>query len=134
MRHAGTRPPGASLFCREWNEPIPLSRGTASLRDGSEIWPRVRSTMSAAQGRPFLPPKLAPTRSTAGFLAPCFVPDPAADLDKLHCWHPFTQHAEWCAPGHEPLVLVEGRGAVLRDSEGREYIDGNSSIWTNIHG
>ena len=30
--------------------------------------------------------------------------------------------------------LVEGEGAVLRDSRGREYIDGNSSIWTNIHG
>jgi adenosylmethionine-8-amino-7-oxononanoate aminotransferase len=41
---------------------------------------------------------------------------------------------EWCAPEHEPLVLVEGHGAVLRDSKGREYIDGNSSIWTNIHG
>jgi adenosylmethionine-8-amino-7-oxononanoate aminotransferase len=35
---------------------------------------------------------------------------------------------------HEPVVLVEGRGALLRDSRGREYIDGNSSIWTNIHG
>jgi adenosylmethionine-8-amino-7-oxononanoate aminotransferase len=31
-------------------------------------------------------------------------------------------------------VLVSGQGAILRDSEGREYIDGNSSIWTNIHG
>ena len=41
---------------------------------------------------------------------------------------------EWCAPEHEPLVLVEGQGALLRDSKGREYIDGNSSIWTNIHG
>src|SRR3989441_5804209 len=41
---------------------------------------------------------------------------------------------EWCAPEYEPLVLVEGRGALLRDSRGREYIDGNSSIWTNIHG
>jgi adenosylmethionine-8-amino-7-oxononanoate aminotransferase len=30
--------------------------------------------------------------------------------------------------------LVEGRGALLRDSKGCEYIDGNSSIWTNIHG
>ncbi|CAN5744041.1 adenosylmethionine--8-amino-7-oxononanoate transaminase [soil metagenome] len=54
--------------------------------------------------------------------------------DKAHLWHPFTQQRAWCAPGHEPLVLVEGRGATLRDSEGREYIDGNSSIWTNIHG
>lgn len=41
---------------------------------------------------------------------------------------------DWCAPDHEPLVLVEGEGAVLRDSQGREYIDGNSSIWTNLHG
>jgi adenosylmethionine-8-amino-7-oxononanoate aminotransferase len=31
-------------------------------------------------------------------------------------------------------VLVSGDGAILRDSEGREYIDGNSSIWTNLHG
>lgn len=54
--------------------------------------------------------------------------------DKRHSWHPFTQMRDWCAPDHEPLVLVEGEGAILRDSEGREYIDGNSSIWTNIHG
>ena len=40
----------------------------------------------------------------------------------------------WCAPDHEPIVLVEGQGAILWDSHGREYIDGNSSIWTNIHG
>jgi adenosylmethionine---8-amino-7-oxononanoate aminotransferase len=54
--------------------------------------------------------------------------------DKKFVWHPFTNTREWCAPEHEPLVLVEGRGAILRDSRGREYIDGNSSIWTNIHG
>ena len=56
------------------------------------------------------------------------------DWDKRFVWHPFTNMHEWCAPEHEPLVLVEGRGALLRDSRGREYIDGNSSIWTNIHG
>jgi adenosylmethionine-8-amino-7-oxononanoate aminotransferase len=52
--------------------------------------------------------------------------------DKAHAWHPFTPMRDWCA--HEPLVLVSGEGAVLRDSEGREYLDGNSSIWTNLHG
>jgi adenosylmethionine-8-amino-7-oxononanoate aminotransferase len=52
------------------------------------------------------------------------------ELDQAHCWHPFTQHAQW----RDPLVLVSGEGAVLRDSEGREYLDGNSSIWTNLHG
>ena len=54
--------------------------------------------------------------------------------DKKYLWHPFTSMHDWCAPGHEPIVLVEGQGAILRDSRGREYIDGNSSIWTNIHG
>jgi adenosylmethionine-8-amino-7-oxononanoate aminotransferase len=54
--------------------------------------------------------------------------------DKKFVWHPFTNMRDWCAPEHEPLVLVEGHGASLRDSRGREYIDGNSSIWTNIHG
>jgi adenosylmethionine-8-amino-7-oxononanoate aminotransferase len=58
----------------------------------------------------------------------------AIALDKAHLWHPFTQHWDWNAPEHEPLVLVEGQGALLRDSQGREYIDGNSSIWTNLHG
>lgn len=57
-----------------------------------------------------------------------------ADLDKRHLWHPFTAMRDWCAPAHEPVLLVEGRGCVLRDSEGREYLDGNSSIWTNLHG
>ena len=54
--------------------------------------------------------------------------------DQSHCWHPFTRQAEWGAPGHEPLVLTRGKGAWLWDSEGRRYLDGNSSIWTNIHG
>ncbi len=54
--------------------------------------------------------------------------------DQAHCWHPFTRQAEWCARGYEPLVLVRGEGAWLWDSEERRYLDGNSSIWTNIHG
>src|SRR5207302_8698864 len=54
--------------------------------------------------------------------------------DKKFVWHPFTDMRDWSAIDFEPLVLVEGRGAILRDSRGREYIDGNSSIWTNIHG
>ncbi|MEY2537794.1 MAG: adenosylmethionine---8-amino-7-oxononanoate aminotransferase [Verrucomicrobiota bacterium] len=54
--------------------------------------------------------------------------------DKKFVWHPFTDMPAWCAPENEPLVLVSGQGALLRDSLGREYIDGNSSIWTNIHG
>ena len=55
-------------------------------------------------------------------------------LDKAYLWHPFTQMRDWIAPEHEPLVLVSGQGAWLEDSCGRRYLDGNSSIWTNIHG
>jgi adenosylmethionine-8-amino-7-oxononanoate aminotransferase len=29
----------------------------------------------------------------------------------------------------QPLVVTEGRGAILRDAEGREYIDGLSGLW-----
>jgi adenosylmethionine-8-amino-7-oxononanoate aminotransferase len=52
--------------------------------------------------------------------------------DHRHLWHPFTQQQAWCA--EESLVIVSGSGALLTDSRGRDYIDGNSSIWTNIHG
>lgn len=56
------------------------------------------------------------------------------ERDQAHCWHPFTRQGDWCARGHEPLVIVRGEGSWLWDSEGRRYLDGNSSIWTNIHG
>lgn len=58
----------------------------------------------------------------------------AIESDQAHCWHPFTRQAEWCMRGHEPVVLDRGEGSWLWDSEGRRYLDGNSSIWTNIHG
>jgi adenosylmethionine-8-amino-7-oxononanoate aminotransferase len=56
------------------------------------------------------------------------------ESDHTHCWHPFTRQAEWCGRGNEPLVLIRGEGSWLWDSEGRRYLDGNSSIWTNVHG
>lgn len=56
----------------------------------------------------------------------------AVDWDRAHVWHPFTQMAEWCAS--DPVMLVEGLGASVRDQRGRWYLDGNSSIWTNLHG
>lgn len=34
----------------------------------------------------------------------------------------------------EPIVIVRGKGAALWDDQGRKYLDGNSSIWTNLHG
>jgi adenosylmethionine-8-amino-7-oxononanoate aminotransferase len=57
---------------------------------------------------------------------------PLAKLDHRYLWHPFTQMRDWVK--REPIVIVEGEGAVLRDAQGHEYLDGNSSIWTNLHG
>jgi adenosylmethionine---8-amino-7-oxononanoate aminotransferase len=56
------------------------------------------------------------------------------EWDRRHCWHPFTDQRAWCDAEHEPLMLVRGEGVWLWDSRGRRYFDGNSSIWTNIHG
>jgi adenosylmethionine-8-amino-7-oxononanoate aminotransferase len=55
-----------------------------------------------------------------------------AQLDHRHVWHPFTQMRDWLR--REPIVIVAGRGAVLQDVHGREYLDANASIWTNLHG
>jgi adenosylmethionine-8-amino-7-oxononanoate aminotransferase len=49
--------------------------------------------------------------------------------DAEHLWHPFTQMAEY-----EPLIIQRARGCTLIDVEGREYLDGVSSLWCNIHG
>ncbi|MBB5352896.1 adenosylmethionine-8-amino-7-oxononanoate aminotransferase [Haloferula luteola] len=56
------------------------------------------------------------------------------EADKRHAWHPFTPQDEWTHADHDPLILVRGEGPWLWDSEGRRYLDGNASIWTNIHG
>jgi adenosylmethionine-8-amino-7-oxononanoate aminotransferase len=56
----------------------------------------------------------------------------SAELDRAHVWHPFTQMRDWSA--EDPVVIVAGDGAILRAEDGREYLDGNSSIWTNLHG
>jgi adenosylmethionine-8-amino-7-oxononanoate aminotransferase len=45
--------------------------------------------------------------------------------DHAHLIHP--QH--FAADHQTPVVYVEGKGAVLRDAEGREYIDGLSQLW-----
>jgi putrescine aminotransferase len=45
--------------------------------------------------------------------------------DQSHLIHPL-HHASEAA---EPLVVVEGRGVMIRDIQGREYIDGLSGLW-----
>ena len=52
--------------------------------------------------------------------------------DRRHVWHPFTQMEEYLAL--PPLAIESGRGGWLTDTDGRRYLDGNASIWTNVHG
>lgn len=58
----------------------------------------------------------------------------AARIDQQYVWHPFTPMREWTAPGNPPLVIARAEGAELIDEEGNRYLDGNASIWTNVHG
>jgi len=47
-------------------------------------------------------------------------------------WHPFTQMREWGQ--RRPVVIERAHGCTLVDVEGREYLDGVSSLWCNVHG
>ena len=49
--------------------------------------------------------------------------------DRAHVWHAFTQMAE-----HQPLLIQRAHGCTLVDVQGREYLDGVSSLWCNVHG
>src|SRR5438105_2828030 len=61
-----------------------------------------------------------------------FVMRKLAQLDHQFIWHPFTQMRDWLA--RAPIVIVRGEGALLWDADDRQYLDANSSIWTNLHG
>lgn len=54
----------------------------------------------------------------------------ALSKDKQYVWHPFTQ----MLTADEPLHIVKAEGAILTDSDGKTYIDANSSWWVNVHG
>ena len=52
--------------------------------------------------------------------------------DTTYLWHPFTQMQDYAK--ETPLIIEEGSGVFLKDVNGKEYIDGISSMWCNIHG
>lgn len=52
--------------------------------------------------------------------------------DKKYLWHPFTQMRSWTQ--EKILIIEEGTGCCLKDVEGNWYLDGVSSLWTNVHG
>ena len=52
--------------------------------------------------------------------------------DKRMIWHPFTQMKDW--EKEEVLIVESGKGVWLKDTKGRRYLDGVSSLWCNVHG
>ena len=52
--------------------------------------------------------------------------------DKKYIWHPFTQMRDYLK--EKPLVIEEGKGVYLKDTDGKRYLDGVSSLWVNVHG
>jgi adenosylmethionine---8-amino-7-oxononanoate aminotransferase len=54
------------------------------------------------------------------------------ELDRKYLWHPFTQMKEW--QEETPVVIAEGRDCFIKDTYGRWYLDGVSSLWVNIFG
>ena len=143
----------AGLAARGWALPaeacaiIPLIIGgeaeamaaAAALRDNGVFVSAVRFP-TVARGVARIRLTLASLHTSAHLATLLRLPPPGAGsnmnkfarLDHKFVWHPFTQMRDWLKS--EPIVIVSGRGAVLRDVRGREYLDANSSIWTNLHG
>jgi adenosylmethionine---8-amino-7-oxononanoate aminotransferase len=52
------------------------------------------------------------------------------DRDRAYVWHPFTQAQ--VAP--DPIPIASAEGVWLYTTDGKKYLDANSSWWTIVHG
>ena len=50
--------------------------------------------------------------------------------DRQVVWHPFTQ----AKTEKNPLEIVRAKGVILTDTNGKNFLDVNSSWWVNVHG
>ncbi|MED3728709.1 adenosylmethionine--8-amino-7-oxononanoate transaminase [Priestia filamentosa] len=53
------------------------------------------------------------------------------EKSKKHLWLPFTQMKDY---DENPLIIENGEGIKVKDVYGKEYYDGFSSVWLNVHG
>ncbi|MCC9021661.1 adenosylmethionine--8-amino-7-oxononanoate transaminase [Bacillus nakamurai] len=53
------------------------------------------------------------------------------EKSKKYLWLPFTQMKDY---DENPLIIESGNGIKLKDINGKEYYDGFSSVWLNVHG
>ncbi|KJS20981.1 MAG: taurine--pyruvate aminotransferase [Clostridiaceae bacterium BRH_c20a] len=50
------------------------------------------------------------------------------DMDKKHLWHHITNHSKF--QHEDPQIIVEGKGCIIKDIHGKEYIDASSGgVW-----
>jgi len=52
------------------------------------------------------------------------------EKDQQYIWHPLTQHKQ----NKEILPIKSAKGVILKDENGKEYIDGISSWYTSVYG
>lgn len=50
------------------------------------------------------------------------------DQDRNFVWHPLTQH-QLFRQGVQPLIITGGKGAVVHDVAGNEYLDAAAGLW-----
>lgn len=57
-------------------------------------------------------------------------PDPdIVELDRNHVWHHLTQHKIYDTK--DPFIIVEGKGMIVTDANGRDYLDATSGgVWS----
>jgi adenosylmethionine-8-amino-7-oxononanoate aminotransferase len=51
------------------------------------------------------------------------------ERDRKYIWHPFTPQKNMATP----IPIVKGKGTLLFDDKGNEYIDAISSWWVTLH-
>lgn len=55
-----------------------------------------------------------------------------SEKNRQYLWNPFTQMKDYLAD--DLLIIESGKGRRLQDVNGKEYWDGVSSVWLNVHG
>jgi len=53
------------------------------------------------------------------------------EKSKKYLWLPFTQMKDY---DENPLIIESAEGIKVKDIDGKEYFDGFSSVWLNVHG
>ncbi|MED1470725.1 adenosylmethionine--8-amino-7-oxononanoate transaminase [Bacillus salipaludis] len=53
------------------------------------------------------------------------------EKSKKYLWLPFTQMKDY---DENPIIIESGQGIKVKDTDGKEYYDGFSALWLNVHG